>query len=360
MGKLLREYQTGESMDSICMLLSLNVKQTRDQKPFLRLELGDTSGRVAAVMWEGFDEEVTKTPVGTVLRIKGTMDEYDERPQVRVSSISIQADGSHDATLLLPATEKDVGSMLDELGRIIGDISYSPLHKLLDVMFGDKDFAQRFAKAPAAKRWHQPYLGGLLEHTLNVHSHAVEMARCYPETDHDLVSGGALIHDIGKTVEYSLEKFFDTSTRGKLIGHLVIGVEILNDYISRLNSLPGEKFPEEVSWHLKHIILSHHGHYEFGSPVVPRTLEALIIHYADDLDAKMSGVLRIYKREQETPGEWTSYVKLMEREFFKPPVLAPGRRETNQESQKRETKKSAPPTPGTSDEEQSLFKDDRR
>lgn len=186
------------------------------------------------------------------------------------------------------------------------------------------------------------------------------MARCYPETDHDLVSGGALVHDIGKIVEYSLEKFFDTSTRGKLIGHLVIGVEILNDYISRLNSLPGEKFPEEVSWHLKHIILSHHGHYEFGSPVVPRTLEALIIHYADDLDAKMSGVLRIYNREQETPGEWTSYVKLMEREFFKSPVLAPGRRETNQESQKRETKKSAPPIPGTSDEEQSLFKDNRR
>lgn len=360
MTKLLREYRNGENVDSICMLLSLNVKQTREQKPFLRLELGDSSGRAAGVMWEGFDEEVTKTPVGTVLRVKGTMDEYDNRPQVRVSGISIQADNSYDPSLLLPSTEKDVDSMLAELDRIIGDISYAPLRKLLELMFGDKDFRQRFARAPAAKRWHQPYLGGLLEHTLDVASHAVETARRYPEADHDLVSGGALIHDIGKTVEYSWENFFDTSTQGKLIGHLVIGVEIINEYISRLNSLSGEQLPEEVGWHLKHIILSHHGHYQFGSPVLPRTLEALIIHYADDLDAKMGGILRIYKREQESPGDWTSYVKLMERDFFKSPVLAPRRRESSHESQKLKTDRSGSPTTRPDDEEQSLFKDDQR
>jgi len=344
-------------VDSICMLLSLNLKQTRDQKPFLRLELGDASGRVAAVMWEGFDEEVVKTSVGTVLRIRGTMDEYDDRPQVRVSSISIQAEGSHDPTLLLPSTEKDVDSMLAELERIISDISYTPLRRLLELMFGDKDFRQRFARAPAAKRWHQPYLGGLLEHTLIVHCNAVETSHSYPEADSDLVSGGALVHDIGKTVEYSWENFFDTSTQGKLIGHLVIGVEILSDFIRRLDSLPGEKFPEEVGWHLKHIILSHHGHFEFGSPVLPRTLEALIIHYADDLDAKMNGVLRIIKREQETPGDWTSYIKLMEREFFKSPILARRTMEGNQETRKRKTGKSGSPAPGPSDEEQSLFRD---
>jgi len=135
-------------------------------------------------------------------------------------------------------------------------------------------------------------------------------------------------------------------------------VEILNDYIRELNSLAGEKLPEELGWHLKHIILSHHGRFEFGSPVVPRSLEALIIHYADDLDAKMSGVLRIYRREQEAPGDWTSYVKLMNREFFKSPVLAPRHREGSQEAQKREPEKSDSRTPGSSDEEQSLFRDE--
>ena len=355
MNKLLREYQTGESVDLICMLLSLNVKQTRDQKPFLRLELGDASGRVAAVMWDGFDEQVTKTPAGTVLRIKGTMDAYDDRPQVRVFSIAVQADGSHDPTLLLPSTEKDVDSMLAELDKIIGAISHPPLRSLLEAMFGDKDFRQRFAKAPAAKRWHQPYLGGLLEHTLNVHSLAVEMAHKYPEADPGVVSCGALLHDIGKTVEYCWENFFETSTRGKLIGHLVIGVEILNDYIRGLSSSHGEKFPEELGWHLKHIILSHHGRFEFGSPVLPKTFEALIIHYADDLDAKMNGVLRIYKREQETPGDWTSYVKLMERDFFKLPVLAPRRSKGDQQAPKAKSEKRGSRSPGPGEQEQSLF-----
>ena len=142
------------------------------------------------------------------------------------------------------------------------------------------------------------------------------MSGSYPQVNPDVVTAGALVHDIGKTVEYNWESFFDTSTRGRLLGHLVIGVEILNEWIARRPDLP-----EPLGWHLKHIILSHHGAYEFGSPVLPRTVEALVVHFADDLDSKMSGVLRIYNREQDSPGDWTSYVKLMEREFFKSPPV---------------------------------------
>ena len=142
------------------------------------------------------------------------------------------------------------------------------------------------------------------------------MAGRYPQIELDIITAGSLVHDIGKTVEYSVEEFFATSTKGRLIGHLVIGVEILDSWIRQVKG-----FPEEVGWQLKHIILSHHGEYQFGSPVLPRTLEALVVHFADNLDAKINGVLRIHQRETEEPGDWTSYVRLMEREFFKSKLL---------------------------------------
>ncbi|HUU27860.1 MAG TPA: HD domain-containing protein [archaeon] len=347
MNKLLREYQIGDPVDSVCMLTSLTIKQTRQQKPFLKLEFGDSSGRVAGVMWEGFDEEVTRIAPGEILRIQGKMEEWEGQAQVSVKSLARPAPGEYDPAQLLPASEKDVESMLAELDDIILSVSYSPLRHLLSSIFGDSDFREAFAKAPAAKRWHQPYLGGLLEHTLNVYSHAVALAGRYPQVESDLVKAGALVHDIGKTVEYQWENFFETSTQGRLLGHLVIGVEILGSWIGRQKN-----FPEEAGWHLKHIILSHHGHFEFGSPVLPRTLEALIVHFADDLDAKMSGVLRIYEREQEDPGLWTSYIKLMEREFYKGPVFSLKLRENKNQS--KTEKKTAPEVKGHQ-QEQFLF-----
>ncbi|MFH1068834.1 MAG: HD domain-containing protein [Candidatus Glassbacteria bacterium] len=316
MPRQLREYEPGENVDTVCILAGLAVKQTRQNKPFLRLELGDSSGRVAAVMWDGFDDEVVRTPVGTVLRVRGRMDSYEDRPQVVVTSISVPAPGSYDPGLLLPSSERDVDRMLVELDERVKSVGYAPLRRLLEEMFSAGSLRESFARAPAAKRWHQPYLGGLLEHTLNVCYHANLIAGRYPQVNLDMVIAGSLVHDLGKTVEYNWESFFDTSTQGRLLGHLVIGVEILGEWIGRQ-----KEFPEPLGWHLKHIILSHHGALEFGSPVVPRTVEALVVHFADDLDSKMSGVLRIYDREQEAPGDWTSYVKLMEREFFKSPAI---------------------------------------
>lgn len=322
MSRLLREYENGEAVDSICLLTSLSVKETRQQKTFLQLELGDSSGRVAAVMWEGFNEEITRIPIGTVLRVQGRMDSYNDRPQVAVRMISRPAPGSWDLRLLLPSTERDVDEMLAELDSIIGGIRNTPLRGLLEAMFSDPDLRQAYSTAPAAKRWHQPWLGGLLEHTLNVHTHAVSACRLYPEADTDIVSAGVLLHDIGKIVEYEVENFFETSSRGRLLGHLVIGVEILNEWLQRAGD-----FPEETDWRLKHIILSHHGQLEYGSPVLPQTLEAMLVHFADDLDAKMSGVLRVYRRESEEPGDWTEMVRLLDRRFYKSPA-ASGERET--------------------------------
>ncbi len=317
MNKLLREYQVGEAVDTVCMLTGLQVKQTRQQKPFLKLEFGDSSGRLPGVMWDGFDDRMAKLPQGEVLRVQGLLEEYEGKGQLNVRALGIPRPGSYEPEKLLPSTSRDVEQMLAELDRIIAEIGEPHLRLLLELAFSDPDFRGKFSKAPAAKRWHQPWLGGLLEHTLNVHHHALAVAARYPRIEPDLVSAGALLHDIGKIEEYRWQSFFESSTQGRLLGHLVLAVEQLDRWIARI-----EGFPEELGWQLKHIILSHHGALEFGSPVVPRTLEALVVHFADDLDAKITGVMRVMENEEESGGDWTSYIRLMEREFFKGRVLA--------------------------------------
>ena len=316
MSKRLRDHAIGEDVDCICLLTAVQTKKTRKDKTYLRFEFGDAGGRVPGVMWEGFDERVANLPPGEAVRVLGHMDQWEKRPQLVVQSIHLPPPGSYEPRDLLPSSERDPDQMLAELDSIVDSIKFAPLREVLGKLFGDDEFRRGFACAPAAKRWHQPYLGGLLEHTLNVHCHALNMASRYPQVELDIITAGSLVHDIGKTVEYSVEEFFATSTKGRLIGHLVIGVEILDSWIRQVKG-----FPEEVGWQLKHIILSHHGEYQFGSPVLPRTLEALVVHFADNLDAKINGVLRIHQRETEEPGDWTSYVRLMEREFFKSKLL---------------------------------------
>ena len=349
MGKLLKEYDPGDQVDSVCVLGSLSVRQTKAQKPFLRLELNDSSGRIDAVMWDGFDEEMTRTPPGVVLQVQGRLEEYNDKAQVVVNRITIPPPGSFDPSDLMPSSERDNNKMIAELDKLVSGVNNPLIRKLLETAFGDEPFRTAFSQAPAAKRWHQPYIGGLLEHTLNVVSHARALAARYPEVEPDIVLAGALLHDIGKTVEYTWDGYLDNSTQGKLVGHLVIGVEMLGGWIAQVG-----KFPEQLGWHIKHIILSHHGRLEYGSPLPPRTLEALVVHFADDLDSKMGGVMKVRNQQLDSPGEWTDYIRLMETEFFKAPVL-----ETSPAAEGKPSSPAAKPNKSGRDndsgENQSLF-----
>ncbi len=355
MTKTLKQYEPGETVDAICVLAGLTVRQTKKQKPFLRLELNDSGGRIDAVMWDGFDEELTRTPQGQVLRVRGRMEAYDDRQQVVVNSISVAPAGSYDPSALMPSSERAPAEMLAELDGIIAEVKHPLLRNLLEIAFiGDEDFRRRFSQAPAAKRWHQAYIGGLLEHTLIVVAHARALAGRYREVQSDLVIAGALLHDIGKVSEYRWDGYLDSSTEGKLVGHLVIGVELLDKWTSGIDG-----FPAPLGWQLKHIIISHHGSLEFGSPVPPRTLEALVVHFADNLDSKLSGVLKIRNRQLDAPGEWTEYIRLMETQFFKSSALDCAGDETVQEQKTPQspersqtgqaTRQASPPR------EQSLF-----
>ena len=345
MSKDLREYQSGENVDQACILTANQTRETKSGKPYLQLEFGDSSGRVAAVMWDGFDENAMGLQAGEIVHVTGRMDTYRDKLQLVVNRL-IRLDPSKcNPRELLPSSERDPNEMLKELDKHIELIANDGVRNLIKKIFTDDEIRRGFTNAPAAKRWHQPYIGGLLEHTLNVLANSVSLAERYPNVSLDIVRAGTLAHDIGKIVEYNVDSFFQTSTEGKLIGHLVIGCEIVERFAAGVENLP-----KEVIWHIKHIVLSHHGSLEFGSPVVPRTLEALIVHFADDLDAKMNGVMRVMKRESDDQGEWTSYIRLMEREFFKSSILNDQTLNSNEQAK----------SPDNSDENQEITFDEEQ
>jgi 3'-5' exoribonuclease len=187
------------------------------------------------------------------------------------------------------------------------------LGKLLESFFADEDFVKKFKLAPAAKAVHHVYLGGLLEHTLSVVQLILLVGPRYKGINQDLLVAGAILHDIGKISEISFDRSFDYTDPGRLLGHITLTVEMIDE---KIRAIP--EFPQDLSLLLKHIILSHHGEYAFGSPKRPKTLEALLLHQLDDLDAKINGFLAWIEREKDFPSRWTTYHKLFDRFILKP------------------------------------------
>jgi 3'-5' exoribonuclease len=204
--------------------------------------------------------------------------------------------------------------MLAELTGLIDDMADPHLRGLLQDFFADPDFTAAFVRAPAAKRFHHAYMAGLLEHTLSVARAAGAVSALYPDLDRDLLLAGAVLHDVGKIKEYGLDLAGDFTDAGRLVGHLVMGVEMVAE---RVAARPD--FPEQTALLLKHLLLSHHGEYELGSPKRPKILEALALNLIDDLDAKMNGLGGFIERHADPETGWTDFNRLMDRYFYRPP-----------------------------------------
>ncbi|HEJ83934.1 MAG TPA: HD domain-containing protein, partial [Desulfobacteraceae bacterium] len=212
------------------------------------------------------------------------------------------------------------------------------LQALLKAFLDDAAFLQAYCKAPAAKSMHHVYLGGLLEHSLAVADLADDICRRYPELDRDLLVAGALLHDIGKVDELRYVRTFDYTDEGKLLGHIVMGVEMIDEKLRGL-----ESFPRPLALLLKHLLLSHHGQYEYGSPKRPKTMEAVVLNFIDDLDAKINGVRTHIEKEPDSDSAWTSYHRLYDRYFFKPQSPAEPTDTPNEEQEREAVMAPAPP-----------------
>lgn len=289
----------------------LRVKRANNEC-YLALELGDQSGRITATVWNDAEALYRKFEVGQAIKAKGTVVEYCGKPHVNVDQIRPARPEEVDtAEAFVPICPKDLGQLWARLDRLVDSVRNEHLGGLLRALFGDGQLRRAFANAPAGKLWHHNYRGGLLEHTVAVAEICDAVHSHYDYLDRDLLLCGALLHDIGKMRELQASGFIDYSDEGRLIGHIVLGAQMVKEKIQALSG-----FPEELAMRLQHLILAHQGKGEYGSPVAPMTMEAIILYYADELDSKANAFARIIGRDKEAGKKWSRYVELMDRFLY--------------------------------------------
>jgi len=283
----------------------------KNGKPYLTIKLMDKSGEVDAKVWDNVDEVAGRFDKNDFLEISAKASVYLGKMQLVISELRKMPEEDVVLADFLPETDRDIQEMEGELAALLATLTNSWLRRLLDGFFADPEVMALYRLAPAAKGMHHVYLGGLLEHSLAVASLVDAIVPLYKDLNRDLLIAGALLHDVGKVREMKFSRSFDYSDEGKLIGHITIGVEMIHE---RVCQIPG--FPTELAMQLKHLILSHHGQYEYGSPKRPKTVEATVLSYLDDLDSKINGIRTHIRKEGEMQGNWTAYHRLYDRYFY--------------------------------------------
>lgn len=317
--RFVNSLEEGEQIDDMFMVKSVRLAETRAGKPYLSLMFGDKSGEVGGPAWDNAEALEKICVAGAVVRVRGTVQTYRDKLQLKVDHIEPVAGQSCRMDDFVAASSRNPVSMESELDERIAEVRNPYLKKLLKKIFRGTDVGERFLSAPAAKGIHHAYLGGLLEHSLSMARVASLLADHYPGIDKDLVIGGSLLHDIGKTVELQNEVgVIDYTDIGRLKGHLVIGSEFVAQTAETIKD-----FPRELLIHIQHLILSHHGRQEFGSPVVPMTAEALLLSFIDDMDAKMNLVDQLRSKLRSEEPAWSDYQRSLERHLLLKP-MAPG------------------------------------
>ena len=310
----------GMKVDSVFALRSKELRSTRAREAYLSMELADRSGRTVAVMFRP-DRAAEAVPSGSIVRVRGTVTVYRGTPRVSVDSMTPAADFL--AADMLPSGPRDIQELVSELRALVRSVKEPGLSKLLRAVFGEKTFFEKFRECPAAQTYHHAYIGGLLEHTVTVATMCACLAGFYPTVDRDLLVTGALLHDIGKVDELTFGTSIEYTDAGRLLGHVVLGERRLRAALEGMS----DAFPSDLAVRLSHIIISHHGELEWGAPKRPSTLEALILHHADNTDAKTTGFVEAAKAAAIVEESWTDATNLFRRPLYAPLPVYGGRSE---------------------------------
>ena len=328
----IRELPEKEQVEGIYLVKKKEKGVTRKGDPFFTIKLADRTGEIEGKIWENATELGAMCVEGDVVKIRATVSYYKDQIQLTIVELEPWK-GEVDRSIFMESTQNDISQMVASLMAIIKKVENPDLKKLCSRFLSDTEFIERFKSAPAAKHFHHNYLGGLLEHTLSVCQLAQMVSSHYAELDRDLLITGAFLHDIGKIKELSYDLHIDYTDEGRLVGHLVLGCAMLEEKASQIRG-----FPADMALRLKHLILSHHGEFQFGSPKRPKFKEAFALHLIDDLDAKMNGLGRFMEKDTKE-GPWTEYNRLFERYFLKgdmePIVDSQGTEESPEDKQER-------------------------
>jgi 3'-5' exoribonuclease len=289
---------------SACFLVtSKQLKPKKNGELYLDLMLADCTGQIAAKMWDNVAPAAARFELDDVVRVRGVFNRYNGRFQFTIRALEAKlAEQEIDFGDFLPKTARDIGELWRELGGFVDSIGEPQLRALLRAFMADAAIARGLKQAPAAKSLHHACIGGLLDHVVSLLRTCDLVVRNYPLVSRDLLLAGAFLHDIGKVHELSYSRSFSYTTEGQLLGHMIIELEMLHAKMAQLGS-----FPDELKVVLEHLIISHHGAYEFGSPKLPMFPEALMLHCLDDLDSKMESMRAQLEKDAELESPWTNY-----------------------------------------------------
>lgn len=301
----------GDKINYFLLIRRAEVKVSKTNKKFLSMDLGDQSGSISTNLWEEYEQIFDQFLVGTVVKVAGTIEEYQGLPQLRIETIRLTTESELVTPKdFLPHSLRNLDQMKSELDSFINSIENTYLNQLTKNLFSGERF-EKFIDAPAGKTIHHSYIHGLLEHTLEIAKICDLMGKIHPETNRDLLITGALLHDFAKIEELLFESSFEYSDSGKLMGHIVLCALLVEREIEKIDG-----FPHELKNLLIHLILSHQGKLEFASPVVPKTLEAIILYHADELSAKSNAYKRILLNDN-SDAKWTKYSSYISTELYK-------------------------------------------
>jgi 3'-5' exoribonuclease len=315
--RFVQQLADGDSIEEVFLATDKQLRANRNGNLYLQLDLRDRTGSISARLWNAGEHLFRSFDSGDFLLVKGKVQLFQGSLQMILSHLELIETEKVDLTDFLPHTEQDVSKLFERLRTTLLKLSNPHLRALAECFLMDDALMRDFCKAPAGVRNHHAYIGGLLEHVVTLLDAAERILPIYPELDRDLLLSGVYLHDIGKVLELNYNRAFAYSDEGQLVGHIVIGVEMLNEKVARVSDLTGEPFPTELLLRLKHMILSHHGTYEFGSPRLPMTPEAIALHHLDNFDAKVHSFTRDIREDRNQTSAWTPFNQAMQRRLYK-------------------------------------------
>ncbi len=315
--RLITELQPQIQIDQLFLATHKQLRPNRNGQLYLQVDLADKSGTITGRLWNASDDDFNAFDDGDYVRVEGHTQLYSGSLQLIVTAIERADPRTVDESEFRVLSAADVDRLLVELRSFADTIRSAPLRELVAELLADGDLVAAFCRSPAGVKHHHAYAGGLLDHVVNLLRLADRIAPLYPDLDRDLLLAGVLVHDIGKIVELESEKGFSYTDSGQLLGHVLLGLEIVDAKIRAVEQRTGSPFDAETAVRLKHMIASHHGQLEFGAAKMPMTLEALALHHIDHLDAKMAAVSQLLKAEASIDDGWTQFHQNHGRKFFR-------------------------------------------
>ena len=306
-----------EHVDQIFLASDKQLRPNRNGNFYLQVELSDRSGSIATRKWNASDEDYKRFDNGDYVHVEGATQLFQGSVQLIANTIRKAAPAEVCEEDFRTLNTEHVDQMANRVGEILRQIKSPPLRNLAECFLADEDFMRKFVKAPAGMKNHHAYQGGLLEHVLSLLELVLVVSPRYAQLDDDLLLVGAFLHDAGKVDELSYERDIAYTDEGQLLGHMLIAISILDEKIRETERLAGEPFPDDLAIQIKHLIASHHGQYEYGSPKLPMTCEAIALHFLDNLDAKLHSFDQLMRDDANVDSRWTQYHPNLGRKLFK-------------------------------------------